>query len=66
VRRHGHRVVAVNRGDRSARRSRCKSDTLDAELAARSVLAGESTAIPKTADGNVEMVGQLKIARATG
>ena len=39
-----------------------KSDTLDAENAARSVLAGFATAVPKTADGSVEMIRQLKVA----
>ena len=63
VRRAGHRVVEVNRGDRRTRRAAGKSDTLDAEVAARSVLAGQSTAIPKTADGAVEMMRQLKITR---
>ena len=33
-----------------------QSDTLDAAAAARSVLAGQSTAVPKTADGTVEMM----------
>ena len=65
VRRAGHRVVEVNRGDRRARRAAGKSDTIDAEVAARSVLAGQSTAIPKTADGVVEMMRQLKITRDT-
>ena len=65
VRRAGHRVVEVNRGDRRTRRTAGKSDTIDAEVAARSVLAGQSTAIPKTADGVVEMMRQLKIARDT-
>ena len=65
VRRAGHRVVEVNRGDRRTRRAAGKSDTLDAEVAARSVLAGQSTAIPKTADGAVEMRRQLKITRDT-
>ena len=55
----------VNRGDRRTRRAAGKSDTLDAEVAARSVLAGQSTAIPKTADGAVEMMRQLKITRDT-
>ena len=63
VRRAGHRVVEVNRGDRRTRRAAGKSDTVDAEVAARSVLAGQSTAIPKTADGAVEMMRQLKVAR---
>ena len=55
----------MNRGDRRTRRSAGKSDTIDAEVAARSVLAGQSTAIPKTADGAVEMMRQLKITRDT-
>ena len=65
VRRAGHRVLEVNRGDRRTRRAAGKSDTIDAEVAARSVLAGQSTAIPKTADGVVEMMRQLKITRDT-
>ncbi len=40
-------------------------DAIDAEVAARSVLAETSTAIPKTADGLVEMIRQVKIARDT-
>ena len=65
VLRAGHRVVEVNRSDRRLRRTAGKSDTIDAEAAARSVLAGQSTATPKTADGAVEMMRQLKIARDT-
>ena len=55
----------MNRGDRRTRRIAGKSDTVDAETAARSVLAGQSTAIPKTADGAVEMMRHLKVARRT-
>jgi transposase len=66
LRRHGHRVIEVNRPARKAdRRARGKSDTIDAEHAAREVLAGTSTAIPKTAEGNVEALRVLKIARDT-
>ena len=65
VRRAGHHVVEVNRGDRRTRRAAGKSDTIDAEVAARSLLTGQSTAIPKTADGAVEMIRQLKITRDT-
>ena len=65
VRRAGHRVMEVNRGDRRTRRAAGKSDTIDAEVAARSVLAGQSTASPKTADGAVEMIRQLRVARDT-
>ena len=65
VRRAGHRVVEVNRPDRRMRRLVGKSDTLDAENAARAVLAGFATAEPKTADGTVEMIRQLKVAHDT-
>ena len=65
LRRCGHRVVEVDRGDRRSRRHRDKSDAIDAEAAARSVLAGTSTTIPKTADGLVEMIRQIKMARDT-
>ena len=61
VRRAGHRVVEVNRADRRLRRVAGKSDRIDAEAAARSVLAGQATATPKTADGAVEMIRQLKV-----
>ena len=40
VRRHALRVVEVSHADRRKRRSHGKSDTLDAETAARSVLPG--------------------------
>lgn len=43
VRRHGLRVVEVNHCDRRKRRNDGKDDTLDAETAARSVLAGIAT-----------------------
>jgi transposase len=65
ARRHAVRVVEVNHGDRRKRRNNGKSDTIDAEAAARSVLSGIATAIPKTADGASEMVRQIKIARDT-
>lgn len=63
LRRQGHRVVEVNRGDRRTRRSNGKSDTIDAEQAARSVLNGTASATPKSADGVVEMIRQIKVAR---
>ena len=51
VRRQGFNVIEVSRVDLRLRRLNGKSDTLDAENAARAVLAGFATAIPKTADG---------------
>lgn len=65
ARRHGHKVIEVSRPDRRLRRLNGKSDTLDAENTARAVLAGFATAIPKTADGVVEMIRQLKVAHDT-
>lgn len=65
LRRSGHKVVEVSRPDRRLRRMNGKSDTMDAENAARAVLAGFATAVPKTADGTVEMIRQLKVAHDT-
>ena len=62
---HGQVVLEVNRPDRQARRRRGKSDPVDAEAAARAVLAGQATAIPKTGDHLVEMVRCLRVARAS-
>lgn len=63
LRRHGHKLVEVNRPDRRVRRQRGKSDPIDAENAARAVLAGTATATPKSGEGTVEMIRHLKIAR---
>ncbi len=63
LRRRGHRVVEVNRPDRSTRRQRGKSDPIDAEIAARAVLAGIATATPKSGDGDAEMIRMLKLTR---
>ncbi len=57
----GSRVVEVNRANRQLRRRRGKTDTVDAESAARAVLAGEADAQPKSGDGEVEMIRHLKI-----
>lgn len=65
VRRQALRVVEVSHCDRRKRRNHGKSDTLDAETAARAVLAGLATAVPKSADGAAEMVRQIKVARDT-
>lgn len=65
LRRHGHKIIEVARPDRRDRRLRGKSDILDAENAARAVLAGSATAIPKSADGVVEMLRQIKVAKDT-
>ena len=59
----GYTVVAVNRPDRSTRYRKGKSDPTDAEMAARSVLAGVADATPKSGQGEVEMIRMLKSAR---
>jgi len=59
----GHRVIEVNRPDRNLRRQKGKSDSLDAESAARAVLSGTATAIPKGTDDAVEMIRLLEVAR---
>ena len=53
-------VVEVNRPDRSTRHRKGKSDPTDAEMAARAVLAGVADAIPKSGQGEVEMIRMLK------
>jgi transposase len=65
LRRRGHRVLEVNRPHRQVRHLRGKNDPIDAEAAARTVLSGAATAAPKTADGTVEMIRQVKIAKDT-
>lgn len=65
LRRRGHHVVEVVRPNRQQRHLRGKTDLLDAENAARAVLAGTATAVPKSADGCVEMIRQIKIAKDT-
>ena len=56
-------VIEVNRPNRQLRRRRGKSDSTDAESAARAVLNGEATGVPKTSDGNVEALRALRVAR---
>ncbi len=59
----GHQVVEVNRPDRATRRRRGKSDPIDAEAAARAVLAGVASSVPKAADGMTEMIRMLKLTK---
>jgi len=59
-------VIEVDRPDRRTRRRRGKSDTVDAEAAARAVLAGTATAQPKAGTGAMEMVRTLRVARQIG
>lgn len=62
--RAGVDVIEVNRPNRLARRLDGKSDRLDAEHIARSVLGNTSTAIPKTKSGIVEVIRMLRVTRS--
>jgi transposase len=59
----GHTVIEVSRPDRSTRRRLGKSDPIDAEAAARAVLAGVAQGLPKSGTHNVEMIRMLKVAK---
>ena len=59
----GQTVIEVNRPDRSTRRKMGKNDPVDAEMAARSVLAGVARDDPKSGVDRVEMVRMLKIVK---
>lgn len=49
-------LIEVDRPDRAARRQHGKSDTIDAEAAARAVLSGRAAGTPKTRDGIIEAI----------
>ncbi len=64
LRRNGQRVAEVSRPARKGeRRLLGKSDAIDAEHAAREVLTGKTLSTPKLADGIVEAIRLIKIAR---
>jgi transposase len=56
-------VREVERPKRRHLHRNSKSDSRDAESAARAVLAGETAGEPKSADGRVEMIRALRAAR---
>jgi hypothetical protein len=59
----GDTVLEVSRPDRRLRRDRGKSDPIDAEAAARAVLAGTALGQPKQASGVAASLRQLRAAR---
>jgi transposase len=63
LRSHGYRVVEVIRPNRQTRRHKGKSDAVDAEAAARAVLAGEAAGTPKAGDHRAEMIRVLRVER---
>jgi transposase len=58
-------VIEICRPNRQMRRRRGKSDLLDAEAAARAVLAERDGVTPKSADGLVESMRALRVARSS-
>lgn len=58
-------VLEVGRPKRRDQHRSGKSDPIDAELAARAVLAGTVIGVPKGGDGRVEMVRVLRSVRRT-
>ncbi len=60
----GRQVYEVSRPNRRDRRLRGKTDSFDAENAARAVLAGTATATPKSANGTIEMIRVIKVTKA--
>ena len=63
LRAEGIEVFEVIRPRRRDQYRSGKSDPIDAEAAARAVLAGTATGRPKGADGEVEMIRTLRAAR---
>ena len=56
-------VIEVDRPNRQVRRRNGKSDALDAIEAARAALSGRASGIAKSADGDVEAIRVLLVAR---
>jgi transposase len=61
----GVTVMEVNQPDKAHRRRRGKTDTIDAEAAARAVISGRASALAKAADGPVAMLRMFKLAKAS-
>jgi transposase len=59
----GVEVREVIRPKRQMRRRHGKSDPVDAEAAARAVIAGDDLGIPKRQDGSIEALRVLRLAR---
>lgn len=59
----GITVVEIDRPDRKTRRSKGKSDPIDALAAARAALSGQAAGVPKTRTGPVEAIRALRVAR---
>jgi transposase len=63
LREHEITVIEVNQPHAHTRRRVGKSDPIDAEMAARSFLAGKARSVPKQTNGIVESIRLLRVAR---
>ena len=62
----GVEVVEVNRPNRQLRRRFGKTDTTDAQAAARAALNGQATGLPKRGNGPVEAIRMLSCGSSFG
>jgi transposase len=62
----GVEVIEVDRPNRQLRRRSGKTDSIDAVEAARAVVSGRASGVAKHADGNVEAMRALLVARRSG
>jgi transposase len=60
---HGIEVLEIDIPHHHTRARKGKDDRIDSEAAARKVLSGEATTIPKDSSGIVEAIRLLKVAR---
>jgi len=65
LREQGVVIVEVDRPDRKTRRTKGKSDPIDAYAAARAALSGQASGTPKTRDGKVEATRALRLVRSS-
>jgi transposase len=63
LRQAGVTVVEVDRPDRKIRRSKGKSDPVDAYAAALAAVSGRAAGTPKTRDGRIEAIRALRVTR---
>ena len=57
-------MLEVERPKRRHLRRKGKSDPIDAEAAARAVLAGEAAGVPKSGEGRAESIRALRAVAA--
>ena len=65
LRASGVEVIEVNQPNKATRRRVGKTDTLNAQVAARAVLNGRASSSAKAGNGPVEMLRMVKLAKAS-